>query len=295
MAKDTEEQTTETDETVEQESTDNQENEESGETEEESTEEQSEESDSSAEDDSEDNVLDFSKAVNVDKLPPELKATGKKMLSELTKRSQALKKRFDGLNERLGTEYSAHIIKSKALDKLQSMPDFQRFLTDLDSGRGYGASVNGNRKRDEEDEESENGSEKVTLTKREIEKMIASGISNSVKPLYDERHKQNVEWAQKNLKNFNKYRPAITDAISKFPGMSLVEAYNFVTREDAIAEAKNGTSKRDEEDVEKLRKKPRTEKSSTSKSDQLTPTDIKTLRGSIEWAAKQQKTGASKT
>lgn len=291
MGKETETETTDNDETVEtEESTDNQESESTEEEAEESTEEQSEESDSSQVDD--EDVLDFSKALNVDKLPAELKATGKKMLGELTKTSQKLKKRFETLTEELSVKYGQAIIKGKTLDNLVNNEDFQLFLNDVEKGRKYGYSskyrTNGDSKDDDEDED---GKEASGLTKAQVERMIEKAVRTSTKPILEDMNKKTLDWARKNLPNFSKYQADIVDVMSKHPTMSLEDAYNFASRDDAIKEARNGASKKDREDVDALRKKPRTEKGSSSKSDTLSPKDIKTLRGSIEWGVAQQKAG----
>lgn len=262
---------------------------------EESEEEKEEETSSESKEDnsSEEGEGKVEQYIDLDKVPANLKDSAKRMLASHTKAMQKVQSDYKKLEEHLGTKYSQAIIKSKALEQLANNPNFQLLISDIESGKPYGYSSTFNTRNGRDKSEDTEGEEEGTSTKVDMKKITAAvnkAVREAVRPIYDREAQNSWEHARKTFPDFDKYKPDITAAIQRFPDMSLEEAYEFVSRKDAVTLAKREITSKTKEDVDKLRSKPRTEKSSSGGGSGVLNSKVaKTVKEAIEFAISQQK------
>lgn len=242
--------------------------------------------DSSSEDNSSESEL--GQFVDPKNIPPQLKEIHSKMVAGYTKAQQKLRADIKSLEDQLGTKYSQAIIKAKALEQLGQNPQFQLFYADLEQNRPYGYSSTFNKgdSRLNNKSEEEEDSTDTSMTPDKIQKLVQKAVSDALRPFNENKTRESYESARKNLKNFDRYRPAITEIIHRYPNMSIEEAYKLARSDDFETDIVNG--KKDKEDLETLKKKPRTEKGSNSRTDTLAPKVAKSIREAIDLAIAQQ-------
>lgn len=283
---DKEEETTTEEDTVEDETTDTSTGESEG-----------------AEDDSSDDELkeedtssDSEQYLDLKAVPAPLKEAAKRMLASHTKAMQKVKAEYSKLEEHLGTKYSQSIIKSKALDQLANNPNFQLLISDIEDHKPYGYSStfnarNGKSAVEDEDDSENTGKSSSKVDMKKINALVDKVVRDAIKPIYEKEARSSWDSAKKTFPDFEKYKPDITATLQRFPDMTLEEAYKFVTRDDAVDRAKREITSKTKEDVEALRKKPKTEKSSSGGGEAggLSSKTVKTVKEAIEFAITQQK------
>ena len=249
-----------------------------------------EEEDKDTEAKSSNDASGFADFPKIDDVPKELQSHYKKMIDAVKKERGKLKEEVKSLENELGTKYSQFVIKGKALDALSVNPQFQQFYADLEANRPYGYSSvfnkGGKVKEVEADDTEDTGKE---LTEGRVEKLVERAISKHIRPLLESRAKDSYALAEKNLPNFARYKPAITEILQSNPNMSLTDAYKLASYDDRVSETDKALDKKDSDDVDRLRKKPRSEGKTTGRSDTLAAPAAKTIREAIQFGLSKQK------
>lgn len=219
------------------------------------------------------------KYFDLTKLPPELQAVGKKMQATHTKKMQTL---------------AMHVRKSSAFDEILEHPDFAKFLADVESGAGYGASVKGKTQVKEDAEESDDDEPKsggkIDMDKlvKSLAPLIERVVQQRIAPLIKDRANSQWDKAREQFDDFDDFLPEITALIKEFPTMTLPRAYKLA-KEEADEDTPGNRREETKRTLAKA-KKAKTEGAGGAKSPvtNLTSKTAKTLKEALSAALDEQ-------
>lgn len=218
------------------------------ETTEETQEEEEESTGDSDETESEEQSADSSEEtpeqiIDLAKVPPALREAAKRMQNTLRKEREKQNKWKSEIEEKLGLEYAQHVQLSHGFQRLVNTPGFAEFWNDLKAGNPYGHSSmynrgNGNSESGDGGDSSADSEGKISVDAvvSQVMKRIGAEIDKKIAPLQQQNAKTTLENAEKNLPNFKKYRPKITELMES-EGMTLDRAYQVASEPDRIQQA----------------------------------------------------------
>lgn len=197
-----------------------------------------EEEDSDTEDDSEEE--DTEQILDLTKVPPQFKEVAKKMIATQNKWIEKTKKALEEEKIKLNDEYSAQIVKAAGFDKLTKLQGFEQFWDDISNGREYGYSSkfrsNGKNTNEDDDDSSASGDGKLTADSllNRLTPAIKKMIADEFAPLREKQAEDTWADAEKNLPNFKIYKARVSSILTKYPNMSIQEAYERASEKDRM-------------------------------------------------------------
>lgn len=274
---------------------------EEGTTEAETSEATEEEPTSESDVDEDEEEFDVTQYIDLKNVPPQFKEAATRMLSGLQKAHTQLRKdakqAIGKYQDQLATEFAEDVQLAQGFRQLIQTPGFREFYTDLQDRKPYGYSsvynkgdVSKSNEGDEDDSSasSEKGNLSMDKILARVEQHIGKVIDARLGPIAKNQARNALADAEKNLPNFNKYRPQVVKLMSQHPTLSVEDAYNLASEKDRTDLAIANALKKAKE-TSKVLAKHRTTKPSAGGGTSTTtvPKSVKDIREAVTLATRQ--------